>query len=424
MFLERLFTPKAEVISTSEDLDKALRSSLLGPTATGLNVNADNAMRVSAVYACVRILAESVGQLPLILYRRRDDGGKERVTDHESIRVVARRPNPWQTSFEWRETMQGHLALRGNAYSFINRLGRGTLRELLPISPDRVTVKQEDNFEVLYEVNMPDGRLQAFKADQILHFRGLSSNGFTGLSPVALHREAMGLAMATEKHGGRLFGNGAQPLGALQHPGELGKEGRDNIRDSFDETYAGVDNAFKTLILEEGMEWKSLGMTNEDSQFLETRKFQVNEIARIFRIPPHMIADLEKATFSNIESQAREFVKYSLSPWLVRWEQMLNRALLTEDEQDELFFEFLVDGFLRGDTKARHDSYKTAILTGYFTRNEVRLLENRNPLPGLDEPLTPMNMKDGEDDQEKNDEVPENDDPDNLNPDDERPKDE
>lgn len=297
--LSRIFAPRAEVIATSQELDLLLRMGSAGPTAAGIAVTPEAAMRATAVFACVRILAESVAQLPLILYRRARDGRKERATEHPLYQVTRRRPNQWMTSYEWREMMQGHLSLRGNAYSFLVRLASqgGRVAEMLPIHPDRVQAEQDERWRLLYRVTMPDGVVREFGPDRILHLRGLSSDGVLGYSPVHLHREAIGYALAAEKHGAKLFSNGAAVGGVASHPNKLSDTAYDRLKKSIREDYSGSENAFKTLILEEGMTWQAVGLTSKDAQYLESRKFQKTEIATIFRIPPHMIADLERATF-------------------------------------------------------------------------------------------------------------------------------
>jgi HK97 family phage portal protein len=372
-------------LTSADQLEYMIRG--YSTTRSGMHVTADTALACAAVNACVRVVSEDVAKLPLILYRRLPDGGKERATEHPLFRLLHSRPNAWQTSFEFREMMQGHLELRGNAYAMKVTSGRRVL-ELVPIHPDRVTVKQDTNFTLRYTVT-PTG--DEFTAGQILHLRGMSSDGFTGMSTLNHAREAVGLAKATERHGATMFGNGARPGGILSHPARLSPEAAKRLKEQWDDAHSG-DNANGTAILEEGMSWAQMGMTSEDSQFLETRKFQRSEIASFFRIPPHMIGDLERATFSNIEHQGQEYVRGSLDPRLQRWTQRLNADLLTPAEQEEYFFEFLTDALLRGDTKARYDAYSTAITNGFMSRNEARVRENLNPAPGLDEFLQPLNM--------------------------------
>lgn len=359
---------------------------------SGQSVTPENAMQCAAVNACVRVIAESVAQLPLILYRRTPDGGKVRATEHPLYAKLAVKPNGWQTSFEYREAQQVNLVLRGNAYSFINRVGN-RIHELIPIHPDRIEVEQLDDFTVQYVVKTGEKKT-VIPASEIHHVRGISTNGLTGLNPIHMAREAIGLSLATEEHGARLFQNGARPGAIIKRPKDApgwSEEAAKRFLESFREAYSG-ENLSRTAMLEDGMEFQVVGMTSEDAQFLETRKYQRTEIASIFRVPPHMIGDLERATFSNIEHQSLEFVMHSLMPWLRRWEQAISRDLLTEKERETYFAEFLVDGLLRGDIQTRYAAYTQAINSGFMSRNEVRLKENMNPADGLDEFLTPLNM--------------------------------
>lgn len=379
-------------ISTSQELQDFLLSGSGIKSASGQIVNADSAMRVAAVYASIRVLAESVAQLPLIVYRRLPGGkGKERATDHPLWKLLHDVPNRWQTSFEFREMCMGHLGLRGNAFALKSRV-RGRIRELIPIHPARVEVKQEDDLRITYKISGKDGSVREYGQKDIFHLRGLSFDGVVGISPITYARESIGLSLATEKHGALLFQNGAKPLGVLRHPGRLDKEARENLKQSWQDAHSG-GNTHKTALLEEGMEWVSVGMTSEDSQFLETRKFQRSEIASIFRVPPHKIGDLEKATFSNIEQQSIEFVTDSLMPHLRRWEQSITRDLIAPAERGEIFVEFLVDGLLRGDSQARSEFYVKMVNNALLSPNEIRVKENLNPYEGGDEFMKPLNMQ-------------------------------
>lgn len=364
------------------------------PSKSGQRVNHETAMRVATVFGCVRVLAESIAQIPLILYRVGDQDSRERAVDHPLYWLLHNQPNSWQTSFEWRELMMWHAALRGNGYSYINRAG-GRIVELLPLDPDRVTVKQLPDYSLNYSISRTGGRepLELTSRD-IFHLRGPSVDGVSGLSVVGYAKETIGLAIATEEHGARFFSNGARPSGLLTRPEgkkALSETAAQRLVESFQQKYSGP-NAQRTMLLEEGMTFQSVTMKNDDMQFLETRKFQKQDICGIFRVPPHMVADLERATFSNIEQQSTEFVIYALGPWIGRWEQAIGRDLIVERQQGNLFAEFLVDGLLRGDTVSRYQAYNVGITSGWLTRNEARIKENLNPLPGLDEPLEPLNM--------------------------------
>lgn len=360
------------------------------PTAAGVLVSSDQALRLSIVYACVKVLAETVAQLPLILYRRLDRG-KERATEHPLYWMLSRRPNVMQTSFEWREMMQGHLGLRGNAYSEIVYQGN-RIAGLKPFHPDCVRVEDIPGGWRYMVKDTPTSPERPVLRDEMLHLRGLAQNGVVGLNPIEMEREAIGFALAAQEHGARFYQNGATFPGWIEHPSNFkDKEKRNQFREDWQESQTGR-RLFKTPVLEYGMKYHEVQIKHTDLQYLETRKFENEDVARIFRMPPHKVGMLDKATFSNIEQQSIEFVTDTMMPWLVRWEQRLTESLLTESEQQEYFFEFLVDGLLRGDAAARAAYYKSGVQDGWMTRNEVRDRENLNPLPGLDEPLEPLNM--------------------------------
>ena len=354
-------------------------------TTAGIRVTADTAFNVSAIYASIRIISETVAQIPLIVYRRMPNGGKERATNHPLFDLLHSQPNPWQSSFEWREMMTGHLALRGNAYNEIIPGPRGAVDQLIPLNPDRIKIEQLETGRLVYEFTPVNGPKRRLNQDDVFHIRGLSSDGIMGISPISLMRESIGLALATEKYGAGLFTSDGAIRGILKHPGQLGPEGRKNLKKSFSKDAAGG-----TALLEEGLSWEKIGMTAEDAQFLMTRKFQINEFARWFNLPPHLLRDLDKATFSNIEQQAIDYVLYSMMPHFRRWEQAITRDLILAPQT--FFAEFLIEGLLRGDTKSRYEAYASGISNGWMTRNEARIKENLNPLPGLDVPLAQMNM--------------------------------
>ncbi len=392
--LARLLNPTIEAGSPGPADDYWYTELSAGGIAqTGIRVDAVRALNASAVYACVKVLAESVASLPLITYEVQGDGGKHRATDHPLFELLHDQPNAFQSSFEFREMMMGHVALSGNAYAQIIPGRRGFAEQLIPLHPDRMRAEKLVNGRLRYVYNREDGQRVDFNQEDIHHLRGWSADGVTGMSVVGLARDSIGLAIATESYGGRYFSQNAQPGGVLEHPAKLSDEAGKRITSSWQSAHAGVPNAHKVAVLEEGLKWHQIGLSNEDSQFLETRKFQIAEIARWFRIPPHMIGDLEKATFSNIEHQSINFVVHTLRPWLVRWEQAIRRDLILRPEQFTV--EFVADGLLRGDTKSRYEAYSQGINAGWMTRNEVRRLENLNPLPGLDEPLAPLNMATG-----------------------------
>lgn len=362
-----------------------------GISASGQRVTSDTALQVAAVMACVRVISEAVASLPLFVYRQRPDGGKEKATDHPLFLMLHTRrgmPNRWQTAQEFREQMQAHVLLRGNAYAEIRGFG-SEIDELIPLHPDSVTVEQLDNRRLRYKVQ-EDGTERKLSQDRVFHLRGLSGDGICGLNPIGYARNAIGLAIATETHGSNLFKNGAKPGGVLEHPGKLAKEAALQLRQDWESLHAGSHNAGRTAVLEGGMKYHEIGMSSEDAQFLESRQFQVIEICRIFRVPPHMVYDLMRATFSNIEHQGLEFVQYSLMPWLQRWESGITKSLIADD--DNYFAEHNVDGLLRGDISSRYAAYATGKQWGWLSTNEIRGMENLNPVEDGDIYLQPLNM--------------------------------
>jgi len=364
------------------------------PAASGVKVTEETAMRSSAVFACVRILAETVAALPLHVYRRLPTGGKERATNHPLYSLLHDLPNPEITSFTFRETAMAHLSLWGNAYAEIEFDGAGRVRALWPLPPWRVQVERDPGTKRLrYLVTLDDGTYQVLDVARVLHIPALSFNGIVGISPIRwAAKEAVGLAQATEKFGAMFFGQGTNIGGVVTHPAKLSEQGSRNLRESIQQAYSGLGKSHRILLLEEGMKYERIGIPPEDAQFLETRKFQVTEIARIFRVPPHMLADLERATFSNIEHQSIEFVTHTITPWLVRWEKAIFRDLLFPDERREYFVEFMVDGLLRGDIESRYRAYAIGRQWGWLSANDVREKENMNPIEGGNVYLVPLNM--------------------------------
>jgi HK97 family phage portal protein len=360
-----------------------------GSAKSGVSVTTSTALQITAVLACIRVLGEGVGSLPLIVYRRRKSGGKDRATDHRNYELLHDRPTPELPSLVWREILMAHLGLRGNAYVEKELDGAGRPIALWPISPDRVSVERIRGVKV-FNVDV-NGQKKPLTAETIMHIPGLGYDGLVGYNPIAIARDALGLAIAAQDHGSYYFQNSAEPSGALEHPGKLSKEAAAKLKASWNAAHSG-DKRNGTAVLEEGMKWQQLGVSNRDSQFLETRKFSVAEIARIYRVPPHMIGDLERATFSNIEQQSTDFVVNTLRPWLVRWEQVLNWELFSPAERREYFCEFNVDGLLRGDSAARGEFYTKMIGTGVVTINEAREKENLNPVEGGDKHFVPLNM--------------------------------
>lgn len=353
-------------------------SFLFGGTTSGKAVNERTAMQTSAVYACVRILAESVAGLPLHVYERTANGSKSTKPSHPLYRLLHDEPNREMTSFVFRETLMSHLLLWGNAYAQIIRDGRGFPIALYPLLPDRMAVDRNESGELVYTYQSDKGHIK-LRRENVLHIPGLGFDGLIGYSPIAMAKNAVGLALATEDYGAAFFANGANPGGVLEHPGVIKPEQADRLRESWQSQFGGA-NAHKVAVLEEGLKFHQMSIPPEQAQFLETRKFQINEIARIFRVPPHMVGDLEKSSFSNIEQQSLEFVKYTLDPWVVRWEQSLQQALILPSEKATIFIKFNLDGLLRGDYQSRMQGYSTGIQNGFMSVNDVRGLEDMNLL--------------------------------------------
>lgn len=361
----------------------------MGGSSAGKNVNERSAMQMTAVYSCVRILAEAVAGLPLHLYRYKEDGGKERAIDNNLYHLLHDEPNKEMSSFIFRETLMTHLLLWGNAYAQIIRNGKGEVIALYPLMPNKMQVDRDENGELYYiytrssdEAKTMEGVTVFLTPRDVLHIPGLGFDGLVGYSLIAMAKNAIGLAIATEEYGARFFANGAAPSGVLEHPGTIKDPSR--LRENWNSTFGGSANSGKVAVLEEGMKYTPISISPEQAQFLETRKFQIDEIARIFRVPPHMVGDLEKSSFSNIEQQSLEFVKYTLDPWVIRWEQSLSRALLNEDEKRKYFFKFNLEGLLRGDYESRMSGYAVARQNGWMSANDIRELENMDKIPAED----------------------------------------
>lgn len=361
-------------------------SFFMGSSAAGKSVNERSAMQMTAVYACVRILSESIAGLPLHMYRYEDDGSKTKAVEHPLYHLLHDEPNPEMTSFIFRETLMSHLLLWGNAYAQIIRNGKGDIIALYPLMPNRMKVERDAKGQLYYEYqtmkeDAPTMKGAVYQLDpsEVLHVPGLGFDGLVGYSPIAMAKNAIGLAIAAEEYGSKFYANGAAPSGVLEHPNVLKDPAK--VRDSWNAAFGGSSNAHRVAVLEEGMKYTPISISPNEAQFLETRKFQINEIARIFRVPPHMVGDLEKSSFSNIEQQSLEFVKYTLNPWVCRWEQALQRALLDDDEKGKYFFRFNVEGLLRGDYQSRMNGYAIARQNGWMSANDIRELENIDRIP-------------------------------------------
>lgn len=380
--------------SLDENSGRGLIDKLRNPaamTAAGVAVTPDTALTYSAVWACVRVLAEDVASLPLILYRRLPGGGKERATDHPLYRLLHDAPNSEMSSMDWREAQVTNLCLWGNGYSQVRWNRGGRIVDIWPMLSRYMRLDRHDG-QLRYLSTDPAARAPELPATEVLHTRTMSLNGLVGLSPIALARQAIGLGLATERFGAAFFNNGARPGLVLMSPGELSDGAYERIKNSWTEAHSGVENAHKPAILEQGTTIETIGVPPEEAQFLQTRQFQVLEVARWFRMQPHKIGDLSRATFSNVEEQGLDYVVNTLRVWLTRLEQAISRTLLTSSERDVLYAEFLVDGLLRGDQKARYDAYALARSWGWMNANEIRERENMNAIPGGDAYWTPLNM--------------------------------
>lgn len=354
-------------------------SFLMGASSSGRRVTERTAMQMTAVYSCVRILSETLASLPLHIYESSETNSRK-ATKHPLYKLLHDEPNPEMTSFIFRETLMTHLLLWGNAYAQIIRNGKGEVLALYPLMPDRMRVDRDEYGQLYYEYMLSDSDANAkesgavrLSTQDILHIPGLGFDGLVGYSPIAMAKNAIGMAIATEEYGAAFFANGATPSGILTHPGVI--KNPEAMRESWSKGFGGR-NSHKVAILEEGMNYTPISIAPNEAQFLETRKFQLNEIARIFRVPPHMVGDLEKSSFSNIEQQSLEFVKYTLDPWVSRFEQAMTRRLLTDDEKKKYYIKFNVDGLMRGDYQSRMNGYATARQNGWMSANDIRALEN------------------------------------------------
>ena len=382
--------PKEGLPKVTDNVRDSGQTFVFGRSNAGEQVDEKAAMQIPTVYACVRLLAESIAALPLHLYRVTDNNGnKEKARDHPLYKILYRQPNPEMTAFVFWETLMTHLLLWGNAYAQIIRNGKNEIVALYPLMPNKMSVDRDEDGRLYYTYYR--GTDEAIKNKEfavtlqpsdVLHIPGLGFDGLVGYSPIAMAKNAIGMAIACEEYGAKFFANGAAPGGVLEHPGTIKDPQR--VRESWQSTFGGSGNANKIAVLEEGMKYTPIGISPEQAQFLETRKFQINEIARIFRVPPHMVGDLEKSSFSNIEQQSLEFVKYTLDPWVIRWEQSIQRSLLSKDEKAVYFVKFNLEGLLRGDYQSRMNGYAIGRQNGWMSANDIRELENLDRIPEED----------------------------------------
>ncbi len=368
---------------------------LLGEPASksGQTVSIDRALGVSVVFGCARAIAEGLAQMPLKLYREKDRG-KEPARTHALYRLLAVQPNEWMTSFELVEALTLHTVLTGNGFAFINRV-RGTVRELIPLVPNLVTVRRGPDYTLSYDVRDSAGGSITIPRENMLHLRGPSWNTYVGLDIVQQAREAIGLAMATEESHARLFSNGAQPGGILSTDVQLGDKAIERLKEQWRATFEGTANRFKTAVLDNGFKFHPLSMNGVDAQHLETRKHQIEDICRAFRVFPLMVMHADKtSTFASSEQFFLAHVVHTLEPWVRRWEMAIQRDLIGAAEEG-FFAKFSMQSLLRGDHKTRAAFYGAGIKDGWLTRNEAREREDLDPLDGLDEPLRPLNMGPG-----------------------------
>ncbi len=392
--LDKLFETRASLENPSTDLKNPaswLYTALgIQPASSGISVSEKSALGFSPVWAAIRCISDAIAQLPLVLYRR-TDRGRERATDHPLYPLMHDEPNEFMTSAVFRETLQAHVLGWGNTYALIERGNDARVRSLLPLLPDRTRPEIIDG-KLWYVSHMDDGQRVLYEKDVILHIPGLGFDGIKGYSPIRIHMETIGLGMAAQKFGAKFFAQGSRVAGVIEHPTKLTPEAADRIRSQWDKIYSGIDNAHRTAVLEEGMKYRQIGIPPEEAQFIESRKLSVIDVARIYRLPPHKLGELDKATFNNVQQLNIHFVTETLQPWIVRWEQELNRKLLTPRERQEYFFKFNVNGLLRGDSKARSEFYRELWNIGVLSQNEIRELEELNAVEGGDTYFVPLNM--------------------------------
>lgn len=345
---------------------------------SGVSVSPESAERLGTVFSCVNVISQDVASIPILTYKRQGRV-KERARDHPAFKLLHDEANPYMTAMVFKETIMGHILLRGNGYANIEFNKKGYPVALWPLNP-KLTEAVIDKGRLWYVTQLPSGEYRKLSHHEVLHIPAYSFDGIKGKSPIQVAIETIGLAIASESFGSRFFSNGARPSGVLEHPGVLGDNAQTNIRNSWNNIHKGLNNSHRIAILEEGMTYKQIGIAPEDAQFLETRKYQRSEICGLYRISPHKIADLERATFSNIEHSNIDHVVSTLRPWLIKWEQELNRKLFTDKESQVFFCEHLIDAMLRGDSKTRAEVYQKGRQNGYYSTNDILEMENRNPI--------------------------------------------
>lgn len=357
-------------------------------TNTGIKITEKSAMQHSVVYACVKVLSESISSLPLVLYKEEENGNRTKAKDHELYYLLNTQPNDEVTTMQWRETMISNICLNGNHFTQIIKNGAGKIMQLWGLDTSRITAKRlQSTGEIVFIYNYSFDSKQrevkevAFKFDEILNIAGLSFDGICGISPIGYERESISLSIAMEQFGSKFFGNSASPSGIFSIQGELSDGAFQRMKQDFETSYAGMKNHNKPMILEGGAVFSPITMTNTDSQFLEGRRYQKEDIAMLYRVPLHMLNDLAKASYNSIEQLSLSFVTYTLSPWLVRIEQCMNRDLLTESEKKAGYYiKHNLSALLRGDSKTRFENYDKAIKSGIYTINDVLDKEDMNKI--------------------------------------------
>lgn len=395
MFTSKMF--KTPVSVSSPDAGSFFSSIFGGgKTRAGVTVTPESALAITTCQACVSMLAESIAQLPCELYKR-DGDSRKKARDHHAYTLIHDAPNERQTPFEFFEGRQVSLGLLGNSYVFVERDQKGRAKELIPLDTRKVTVYKGSDGMPYYRLG--DGAETLVPMRHINHVKWINLNGYTGLSPVLLHANTLGLAIATQEHASSVFSEGTNLAGVLERPAMIGTqqlpplspERVEEVKKKWNAEYSGQGGK-RVAILQDGITFRAVSMTNEDAQLIDSRKLSALEIAQIYHMPPHKVGLLDNATFSNIEHQGIEYVAYTLMPWVKRFEQSFNRDLLLKTERGEYYFEFNVSGLLRGDTKSRHESYALALQNGWMSINDIRRMENLPPVEGADQHYRPLNM--------------------------------
>lgn len=368
------------------DADPSWAALIPSGTTAGLPVSPGNAETISTVFSCVQSIAETIGGLPLLLYRNASNGDRQRASDHPLYRVLHDAPNERQTALEFREQLTAHVLLWGNGYAEIHSDAAGNVTALEPIHPRNVTVLQLPSGRIRYDVaDAQTGRIRPLLADEVLHLKDRTDNGIVGKSRIQVAREMLGGVLAAQEHGNKAWANGARLSGVLQTPHVMTDDSIGRLRESWQGQFSGTGNSGKTAILENGLTYQQLSMSNEDAQWLQSRQFSVEEVCRIFRVPPVLVADLRHANFSNSVEMNRWFVTHTLRRWLTMWEEGAERALLGPIARSRYFIEHNVEGLLRGDSTGRATFYQSGIRDGWLLKSEARRLENLPTIEGIDD---------------------------------------